>query len=462
MKYADLIIIGAGPGGYETALRAAREGLTTILIEKGRIGGTCLNVGCIPTKCFCRSAEVMNHIAEAASFGIITGEALADIKKIIARKDETVSALRENITALLQRSAVTVVRGTASFVDAHTIRVIPNDGKQAPQDNTLFSAPHIIIATGSVARPLAIPGTDLPGVVSSTEMLQTDCIPQRLCIVGGGVIGMEFAHIFHSLGSQVTVLEFCKEILPGFDSDIAKRLRSTLKKKGLDIVTQARVDEICAHAESGLTVRCTLKGMTQKEYAADKVLVAVGRMPNYASLHLEAAGIDYTQKGISVNGNMQTNVEGVYAIGDVNGICQLAHAATFQGERALNHLRGKVDTLQLDVMPAAVFTSPEVATVGLTEEKAQQQHIAFKTGKAFFRANGKALAMGEPDGMVKLLADSDGGILGCHILGAHAADLIQEITALMQFDATVNDLRGIVHAHPTLGETILDAARNFA
>ena len=461
MKKVDLIIIGAGPGGYETALAAAKSGLTTVLIEKSQIGGTCLNEGCIPTKCFCRSAEVMEDIAAAGNYGIKTGPPLPEMKDIISRKNDTIKALGESVAALLKRNAVTVISGTAMFIDSHTVEVVPPDDTEQTKDELIFQASHIIIATGSSTKPLAVPGNESPGVITSKELLEIDHVPSRLCIVGGGVIGMEFASIFHAFGSQVTVLEFCKEILPNIDSDIAKRLRTTMKGKGVTVVTQARVEEIKAAPDGSLTVHYTHKGVTAQEVSADVVVSAVGRMANVGSLNLDQVGVTYTAKGITVNGNMQTSVPSIYAIGDVNGLCQLAHAASFQGRRALHHICGKADTLQLDVMPAAVFTSPEIASVGLTEETARAQGLEIRIGKSFFRANGKALAMGAPDGMVKLIAGTDGGIVGCHIMGAHAADLIQEITALMRFDATVNDLCEIVHAHPTLGEAVLDAARNM-
>lgn len=461
MNKADLIIIGAGPGGYETALRASAQGISTILIEKGLVGGTCLNEGCIPTKCFCRSAEIMEDIAVAESLGIRTGTATPDMKLIVSRKDKTVSGLRDNVKAMLERGGVNLINGTASFVDAHTLRVSRSLTQADTEGDLLYQAKHIIIATGSLTRPMAIPGTDLPGVVTSKELLDVEQIPPRLCIIGGGVIGMEFASIFHALGSQVTVLEFCKEILPNFDNDIAKRLRMTLKAKGLPVVTQANVTGIHAEADGSLTVAYRHKDATDQTVGADLVLTAVGRIPNLATLELERAGIAYTGKGITVNGNMQTNVPHIYAIGDVNGLCQLAHAASFQGERALNHIMQKADSLQLDIMPAAVFTCPEMASVGLTEESAKKLGLEYRVGKSFFRANGKAQAMGATDGMVKLIADTDGGIVGCHVLGAHAADLVQEITALIHFGATVRDVAGIVHTHPTLAEAILDAARQL-
>ena len=271
---------------------------------------------------------------------------------------------------------------------------------------------------------------------------------------------MEFASVFSAFGSQVTVLEFCREILPNFDSDVAKRLRTALKQRGIDIVTQARVERICPSGEGELTVGYTLKER-EKAVTADRVLMAVGRGPNLTSLNLDDVGIAYTKRGIETDENLQTNVEGVYAIGDINGRCQLAHAATFQGRRALNHILGRTDGIRLDIMPAAVFTAPEAASVGLTLEEAQAQGIGAAVGKAFFRANGKALAMGQSEGLVKLVATSDGRLLGCHILGPHAADLVQEVAALMRLNGTVKDLSETVHAHPTLGEVVLEAARRL-
>ena len=452
MQQADLIIIGAGPGGYETAVKAAHAGLKTVIAEQARPGGTCLNVGCIPTKCFCKNAEFISQLKEAELLGvktqgsIVNGQCSIDMSQVVARKNEVVNTLVSGIEALLKHPNITRANGKAIFVDAKTIEV----------EGEAYTAPCIIIATGSVTKFLPIPGKDLPKVLTSTEMLDITEVPKRLAVIGGGVIGMEFASIFNAFGSEVTVLEYCKEILPNFDADIAKRLKASLKGKGINIVNNAAVNGIKDDGDH-YSVTYMLK---DKEEAvdADIVLMAVGRAANVGSLNLEDVGIQTDRRGIVTDDDFRTNVEGIYAIGDINGKCQLAHAASFQGQHVLNVILGKKDNIRLDIMPAAVFTDPEAATVGLTAEQCKDQGINAKAHKAFFRANGKALAMNESDGMVKILTDENDTIIGCHMYGPHSADLIQEVTALMNKGSKLSELADIVHAHPTLGEIILNAA----
>lgn len=452
----DIIIIGAGPGGYEVAVRAAKQGRRVVLIEKRAVGGTCLNEGCIPTKCLCHSAEVLEQISEGPSLGITCESVAFDLHQAIARKDEVVGRLSSGIDMLLRHPNISVVQGSARFVDGHTIAVAAPDGGSA--EETLYTAPHIIIATGSVTKRLPIPGADSAGVVTSTEMLRLEQLPQRLCVIGGGVIGLEFASIFRSFGSEVTVVEYCKEVLPQFDKDIAKRLRTALKKRGIVFHTGAAVTAI-EHLESGTSlVSYEEKGRTES-LEADLVLMAVGRAPYFEGLGLSEVGINHTPRGIVVDENMQTNVPGVYAVGDVNGLCQLAHAATFQSYRALDHIMERPSPTRLDIVPAVVFTSPEAATVGLSEEALTAQGIAYTTHKSFYRANGRALTAGAEEGLVKLLADpNDGRILGAHILGAHAAELIHEVSQLMNVDGTLSQISHSVHAHPSMSELILGAA----
>lgn len=448
MQQADLIIIGAGPGGYATAVKAAKAGLRTVVIESGRLGGTCLNVGCIPTKCLCKNAELISELKDAELMGV---EGLQfsgfNIRKAMERKNEVVNTLVGAIDSLFQSNGVICVQGTAQFHNAHTVAV----GEEE------FSAPNIIIATGSVTKFLPIEGKDLPCVLTSTELLDLDYVPKRLCIIGGGVIGLEFASIFNAFGSDVTVLEFCKEVLPNFDTDIAKRLKASLNRRGINIINNAAVNSI---TQSGTVsyVGYEMKGK-QQQVETDIVLMAVGRAANVSSLNLQDIGIATDRRGIVTDKDLRTNVEGVWAVGDVNGKCQLAHAAEFQGQHVLNVILGKKDHINLDIIPAAVFTRPEAAMVGLTTEQCKQQGIPVKAHKAFFRANGKALAMNETDGLVKILADDEEKILGCHILGPHAADLIQEVAVLMNNGGTLADLRDIVHAHPTLSEVVLSAAQ---
>ena len=448
MQSTDLIIIGGGPGGYETALLAAQRGLDVTLIERGNLGGTCLNEGCIPTKTLCRSAALACDMKKAAELGVAVGDWSVDFPTIMARKNAVVEQLRTGVEALMRHPKISLVTGDARFVAALTVEVA---GER-------YAARDVIIATGSTAATLPIEGADLPGVVTSKELLDLHELPQRLTVIGAGVIGLEFASIFHALGSNVTVLEYAREVLPHFDTDMAKRLRQSLGKRGIVIETQAAVKSV-AKINSSLAVNYEKKGKTLA-VEADVVLMAVGRKANVSSLNLDDVGIDYTQRGITVDDNMLTNVPHVYAIGDINGKMMLAHAATFQGVCALNHIMGESCRVRLDVMPAAVFTMPEAATVGLTEDDCKERGIEYVAKKSFFRANGKALSIGEPEGYCKLLVAADHRLLGCHILGAHASDVVQEVCALITRGASCDDLALTIHAHPTLSEVVLSAARS--
>ena len=345
----------------------------------------------------------------------------------------------------MKAPGITLVRGEARFVDAHTVAV---------GDET-YTAPHIIIATGSTSRFLPIEGAHAKGVLTSTELLQLQEVPRRLTIIGGGVIGMEFAGIFRAFGSEVTVIEFCKEVLPFFDRDLAKRLRTSLKKQGIDFHVGAAAKAI--HEGETLTVDYEEKGKV-RSVEADVVLMAVGRGANLESMNFADAGIETSRRGIVVDEHFQTSVPGVYAIGDINGLCQLAHAATFQGFAALDHILGRPSPYRLEVMPAAVFTVPEAAMVGRTEEQLSEAGVEYQTHKSFYRANGKALTMNADDGFVKILTAPDGRILGAHILGAHACDLIHEVAVIMQHDGNISEIAHTVHAHPSLSEIVLAAS----
>ena len=451
-----MIIIGAGPGGYETALLAAKRGVEVVLVEAGPVGGTCLNEGCIPTKAFCRNAEVLDGLREAEGFGITGLSYDFDFSKVVSRKNAVVEQLRGGVEGLLGHKNITLVRGKASFKDDHTVLV---DGQE-------YAADYVIIATGSVSASLPIPGADLPGILTSKEILDIQEVPERLCVIGGGVIGLEFASIFRSFGSEVTVLEYCKDILPRFDTDLAKRLKQSLGKRGIEINTQAQVTGISEEAGE-YKVSFIRKGK-EEAVAADKVLMAVGRRANLDSLNLADVGIETCRRGIVVNDVMQTNIPHIYAIGDINGQMMLAHAATFQGIVALDHMMGVQNEIDLSVMPAAVFTSPEAASVGLTEDECKEKGIPVKCLKSFFRANGKAVTMGETDGFCKVVVAAEpkeggespyepGRILGCHMYGPHSSDIIQEACALISRKATLDQLQSIIHTHPTLAEVLQSA-----
>ena len=448
---SDIIIIGAGPGGYETAIYAAKKGLSVTLFEERRVGGTCLHEGCIPTKCFCRSAEAADTIAHSEALGISASAPAIEMARIVARKNEVVAQLTAGIEFLLKHKLITCVPERAELLDAHTVKSVSGQ---------TYTARHILIASGSTAKIPPIEGSHLPGVVTSTQLLDIDHVPSRLCIVGAGVIGLEFASIFHSFGSKVTMLEFAKEILPNFDTDISKRLKQVLAKRGIEFFNQAGVKAIETSESGGLSVRYTWKNQEQR-VEADTVLIATGRAPRVEGLGLDTVGIHYSPKGIETDDNLQTNVPDVYAIGDVNGRCMLAHAASFQGRKVIDHLLGRESGIDLGIVPSAVFTRPEAGMVGLTEEECKQRGIAFTTKKSLFRANGKAVSMGEADGLCKLIADENGRIIGGHVFGAHAADLVQEISALMNRATTVSRLKEMIHAHPTLSEVVQECAREF-
>ena len=456
----DLIIIGSGPGGYRAADYAARAGLTVTIVEEGHLGGTCLNCGCIPTKAFC-------HDAELASAGLPL-----DFAAVCAHKQEVVEQLRGGIEGLMSAPGITLLRGRACL-DKEGDEVVVRVG-----DETLH-ARHIIIATGSRPKMPPIPGIYLPGVVTSTELLDTDHIPQRLVIVGAGVIGMEFAGVFSAMGSQVTMLEFMKECLPTLDEDIAKRLRKSMEKRGITFQLGAAVKEITvggpstdSQAENSLTVHYERKGKAET-VEADTVLVATGRAANVEGLGLEALGIATDRRGIVVDAETLevkefilrraqepgSSGQRLFAIGDVNGRQMLAHAATFQGFRAVNTILGRQDGIRLDIMPAAVFTTPEAAGVGPTEEQLKAAGRAITVHRGHYKACGKALAIRQTEGVVKLITDAHtDAILACHILGAHASDMVQEVTALMNRDATLQQLRETIHIHPTLSEILQDLA----
>ena len=432
-KEADLIIIGAGPGGYRAAEYAAKQGLKVVIFEDADVGGTCLNVGCIPTKTYVHSAT----FAEARE-----------------RMAQVVTQLRQGVEGILSHPNITLVREKGAFIDASTVNG--------------YTAPHIIIATGSETKWLPIPGTDDPRVVDSTGLLQLDTLPRRLAIIGAGVIGMEFASVFHRFGSEVTVIEYLKECLPALDSDIAKRLRKQMEKEGITFHMQCGVKQIA----NGEVFFEDKKGNTQS-VEADIILMATGRKPRTEGLNLEALGLTLSPNAplpaepttflIPPSSFLLPPSSKIYSLGDVNGRQMLAHAAEMQAVRIVNQILGKADAIDFNIMPAAIFTSPEAACVGPTEDQLKEQGVAYVCKKSFWRANGKALAMGETEGLLKLFitppSEGQGGglFLGCHAYGAHAADIIQEVSVLMCKHTTVSELADMIHIHPTLSEILRNA-----
>ena len=451
MDKTDLLIIGSGPGGYRTASYAAKNGLHVTIIEKDQLGGTCLNAGCIPTKCLAHDAEV--RIAALSSLDTLPS---LDFVKVMERKNGVLNQLREGINTLLNQPNINLIKGEAHFVSDHIVEV--GDRK--------IEAKNIIIATGSQAKlPPFINREDYlnsptlkRSVVTSTELLSIDELPKRLVIIGAGVIGMEFASAFAAFGCQVVVVEYMKECLPMIDSDIAKRLRKMLEKRGVTFYMQSAVEKVIPPTEEDNVDTVVVFNKKDKEIKleADLVLVATGRQPNVMDIGLDSTNIEYSLKGIPVDKNMETNINGVYAIGDVNARQMLAHAATFQGFRAVNHILSKQDNIRLEIMPSAIFTYPEAACVGKTEEQCKEAGIKYTIRKGFYRSNGKALSMNETEGMIKILIGEDGLILGGHAYGSHSADLIQELSALMNRDTTLDEICYIIHIHPTLSEILQD------
>lgn len=427
MKRYDLIVIGAGPGGYECAAMGAADGLSTLLIERDALGGTCLNRGCIPTKTLCRSAQIAADVADAAAYGIVTGPWHADMAAIMARKNAVVAQLREGVDMLTARCDR--ISGTARLAAPDVVEV---NGEQ-------FTADRIVVATGSVAATLPVPGAEL--CVSSDTMLDLPELPASLVVIGGGVIGLEFASIYSALGTEVTLVEYAPEILPAFDRDVAKRLRSLMQKRGVSIAVGARVTGI-TQGNGELTVNYDVKGKPRAATGA-MVLMAVGRRP------LLPDGL--TREMLDTLDPATLRIPGtpLYVIGDANGRCMLAHAASAQARMVMGR------QVNMDVIPSAVFTMPECASVGLTETRAAESGLEFHAVKGMFRSNGKALAMGEPDGLVKLLLTPDGHILGCTIVGPHAADLIAEVALAMSAGLTATALTATIHAHPTLAEALV-------
>ncbi len=447
----SLIIIGCGPGGYQTAAFAAANGFNVTTFEKAQPGGTCLNRGCIPTKAYCHVASTLLEQRKLADLGLTPSahpSTAISFPAVHAHKEAVVAQLRQGIETLMAAPGITYVKGEARLKDARTVEC----------DGHLYAADNIIIASGSHSAMPPIEGIGNPRVVTSTGLLAMETLPKRLAIIGAGVIGMEMASAFAAFGAEVTVIEFMKECLPPMDQDLAKRLRKLLEKRGVKFHLGAAAKSITETTQPDPCAQVTFCQKNKElTIEADTVLVATGRHPNTEGLGLEAAGVAYDRHGITVDENLETTAKGIYAIGDVNGRLMLAHAAEQQGRQVVERLMGKgTATCPSDVpVPSAVFTVPELAGVGPLEAQLKEQGATFEVHKSFYRANGKAVAMDATDGLVKILTDEGGRIVACHALGAHAADIVQEATALIQLGATIGDLHHIVHIHPTLGELLV-------
>ncbi len=449
-----IAIIGAGPGGYVAAIRAAQLEAQVYLIENREIGGTCLNRGCIPTKTYFRNAQILSDLRNSHEFGIKVDGFSLDGKALLERKNKVVNDLVSGIERLIgSYQNIELIQGKASFKDKNTLNVQLNGGgsKEVEADN-------IIIATGSFPQMTETKGIDLPGVITSDDLLELDHVPETLIVVGGGVIGLEFASIYKELGSHVILL--ASRILKDGDKEIAKRLTPMLKKQGIETYVDIRAKEITKDGEHLKVVARYKEKDEEIEVIGDYVLIASGRAPLVEGLNLEGIGVEFSGRGIKVNDSYETTVPGIYAIGDVNskGI-QLAHVASSQGEYVVETIMGHKPDLNHEHWPACVFTMTEVAQVGFTEEQLKEKGIDYRSSKFMFSANGKALSLGETDGIVKILASNeDNRILGVHIIGPHANDLIHEGALAISNNMDVSAIKRTIHAHPTLSEAFFEAA----
>lgn len=454
-KRCDAVVIGAGPGGYVAAIRLAQLGQKTILVEREALGGVCLNWGCIPSKALIHAGKVVEQIRHAADMGItVGGEPAVDLKKLVSWKDGVVGRLTGGIGQLMKANGVEVVMGSATLTDARTVKV---EG----DDPCTISARSILLATGSSS--IQIPGFETDGelVHDNRTLLALETIPERLAVIGGGVIGLELGTFFSKVGSQVTVIELMDQLLPGVDPDLVKVVARELKKKKVKVHTKTKANGMkVVDGKAVLTIE-TPKG--EQELEVDAVLVSVGRRPNSKGLGLEAAGVAVDERGfVKVNDRLETTAPGVYAIGDLCGGPLLAHKASKEGLVAADNIAGKDHVYDVRAMPGAIFTDPEVATVGLTDTEATAQDYTPDVGTFPFAASGRALSTGETAGFVKLVSDHEtGAILGAGIVGPEASNLIAEVALAIELGATVEDLALTVHAHPTLPECIMEAAEGI-
>jgi dihydrolipoamide dehydrogenase len=454
-KEYDVVMIGGGPGGYVAAIRASQLGLKVAVVEKGKVGGTCLHAGCIPTKTLLRSAELYAQTKNADEYGVIAPQVGLDFTRVQARKDEIKERLFKGIQHLMKKGKIDVYDGKGSILESKDVLVELNNN----EGEIILSPRNIIVATGSRPRTFRGLEADEKYVMTSDEALEMDALPNSIIIVGGGVIGIEWASMLVDFGLQVTVIEYADRILPTEDIDVSKEIQRLLKKKGVKIVTGAKVLPETLEKGDGILIKAEHKGK-EASFSADKLLVSVGRLPNTEGFGLEKTDVEMNGIFIKTNQFYQTNDPNVYAIGDVTGGLQLAHVASHEGIIAVEHIAGEnPEALDSTLVPKCVYCSPEVASVGLTEEEAKEKGFQVKTGKFSFRAIGKALVFGESDGFVKLVVEEGSNkLLGAHMVGPHVTDMITEMGLARVLNATVMDIAHTIHPHPTLTEAMGEAA----
>lgn len=456
MSQFDVTVIGSGPGGYVAAIRCAQLGLKTAIIEKyPTMGGTCLNVGCIPSKALLDSSEHFENAKHNfANHGIIIDEPKADLARMIARKNEVVDQTTKGITFLMDKNKITVYEGVGSFESSTQVKVTKNDGS-----SEIIDSKYIIIATGSKPSSLPFITLDKERVITSTEALELKEIPKHLVVIGGGVIGLELGSVYKRLGSEVTVVEFMDKIIPTMDGALSKELNKVLRKQGMKFMLSTAVQAV---ERNGDTVKVTAKDKKGEEVVVegDYVLVSVGRKPYTDGLAIEKAGVDLDERGrVKTNEHLQTNVSNIYAIGDVVAGAMLAHKASEEGVLVAEQLAGQKPHINYNLIPGVVYTWPEVAAVGKTEEQLKAEGVAIKVGNFPMRALGRSRASGDLDGFIKIIADEKTDeVLGVHMIGARAADMIAAVVTAMEFRASAEDIARISHAHPTFAEAIKEAA----
>ncbi len=448
-----MVIIGSGPAGYVGAIRASQLKANVTLIEKEEVGGVCLNVGCIPTKVLTSTAHLFLSMKRSDRWGLKTHGINLDFPQVMRRKQMVAQRLVTGVKSLLKANGVNSVKGTAKFLDEKVIEVKTNKDKTQK-----IEADKILIATGSVPIMLPVPGMELEGVVDSTGALSFSEVPKSMLIIGGGAIGCEFAYIYHSFGTQVTIVEMLSQILPGEDQEIVASLKTSLERAGMKIFTDSKVSKITSAKDGKKTI--TISSPKEEiKIETEKVLVSVGRKANTKDLGLDKFGIKMNRSNIMVDEYLKTNLPDIYAAGDCIGNYLLAHVASMEAELAVENALGTQKKMDYTAVPRCIFTHPEIGSVGLTEKEAKDQGIKIKTGKFPFIANGRAQAENEAEGMVKIVADANSGkILGAHILGPRATDLIAELTLAIKMGAKTEDLIDTIHAHPTLAEPVREAA----
>ncbi len=440
-------ILGGGPAGYVAAIRAAQLGADVVLIEEKELGGVCLNVGCIPTKALLKTADTNMIIKKSKEFGIESYIENINWKTAVDRKNRIVKNLNAGLAQLIKASGVTVIKGRGKVVSDRKIVV------QTTDETINVICEKMILTTGTIPLIPNIKGIDLDGVMTSNDALNIDSLPESIVIIGAGVIGLEFATMFGLMGVKVTVIELCDSILPGIDSEIAAELHKIIKRQGISIKLSAAVTNI-EKAEGGLAVTYTSSESTNTQNC-EKVLVAVGRKFNLAAI--QGLPLQVDNGAIVVKDNMETNIEGIFAAGDITGGKLLAHLAFMEGKIAAENAMGINSKINQNAIPACIYTHPEVASVGITEEEAAAAGLSVKVGRFNFRNNGRTLTLGGREGFIKVIADQDNTIIGAHILGANASEMISELTLAITLKATANDLANMIHPHPTLNEAIWEA-----